>query len=106
MTDNIFKPGSNNSDIEAVLESGPEETAQALLNWRKSTLEREKIEAELYIEFKSGGDRTATEIRALINKSQRRYEAVLEEITFESVYNAKNETLLSAKKLASLRTAF
>jgi hypothetical protein len=104
---NIFRPGNNNAGIEKTLEDFPDIVAQALLRWRKSTLDREKVEAMLYLKFKAeSGDRTATELRALINNSDERYEAVLQEISFESVYNAKNETLLAAKKLASLRTAF
>jgi len=96
----------SNESLEKQLEELPDIVAKSLLNWRKSTLDRERAEANLYMQFKSEGDRTATEIRALINRSQERYEACLAEISFESVYNAKLETLMAAKKLASLRTAF
>lgn len=100
-------PGQQNIQLEEALEKLPEIVSQCLLNWRKATLDRERIEATLYLVFRGDNpERTATELKALINKSDERYEAVLAEISFESIYNAKNETLLAAKKLASLRTAF
>lgn len=96
-----------NSSLEEALEKLPEEVARALLNFRKATLDRERLEANLYLTFKSQGpDLTATEIKAKVNASQERYEAVLAEIAFESVYTAKEQTLMAKKKEASLRTAF
>lgn len=97
----------SNVDLEKALAEGPDLVAKALLDWRKATLDRERVEATLYGRFKAeDSERSATEIKYLIHNSQERYQAVLMEISCESVYNAKNETLLAAKKLASLRTAF
>lgn len=98
--------GSNNAQLEADLESLPDEVAAALMAWRIATLDREKAEALLYARFKAEGDRTATEIKSFINASPERYEAVLGEILAESGYTRLLEKLLSAKKLASLRTAY
>lgn len=96
-----------NDDLVEQLSNLPEIVSQCLLNWRKATLDRERVEAKLYLQFKAeGAEKTATELKAMINDSDERYQAVLTEISFESVYNAKNEGLLAAKKLASLRTAY
>lgn len=96
-----------NSDLENALEILPEQVSRALLNWRKATLDREKLEGLLYIRLKAeNADRTATELKALINSDQGRYEAVLAEISFESVFKLKEESLMAKKKEASLRTAF
>lgn len=96
-----------NMDIEGDLEKLPDQVAEALQLWRVATLNREKLEAVLYAGFK-GNDpqRTATEIKACINASESRYNSVLEEIKCETEYTRLYEKLLSAKKRASLRTAF
>jgi hypothetical protein len=95
------------SDLEEALETLPEVVAQCLLNWRKATLDREKTEASLYLQFKGlDAGKTATEIKAMIHESKERYEAVLSEISCESVYTAKYETLLAMKHKARLREAF
>ncbi len=96
-----------NSALESALEELPQQVADALLEWRKATLSRERLEAITYLNFKSEfPDMTATEIKAKVNSSQERYDAVLKEVTFESIYKAKEETLLAKKKEASLRSAF
>lgn len=105
--ENIFKPGSQNQHLEEQLETLPEIVGQALLQWRKSTLDRERLEASLYLKFKvEYPNSTATEIRAMVNANDERYSAVLTEASFESQYTIKLETLMAAKKLSSLRTAF
>jgi hypothetical protein len=97
----------SNVDIEASLQELPDVVAKCLLNWRKATLDRERLEATLYLNFKAEWENlTATELKAKVNASQERYEACLSEVSMESIYQAKNETLLSMKKLAGLRTAF
>lgn len=103
----MLPPGQQNSQIEETLERSPDEVAKALFEWRRATLDRESLEARLYLRFKAQNpDITATELKARVNESDERYQAVLQEITLESTYNAKQETLLAAKKIASLRTAF
>jgi hypothetical protein len=94
-------------DLEKQLTELPDLVAQCLLDWRTSTLERERIEAKLYLGIKAKyPDEKAADIKARLNESDERYRAVLLEITQESIYNAKLETLMAAKKLASLRTAY
>lgn len=93
--------------LEHLLDILPDDVADALTVWRKSTLDREKAEALLYLRLKAeSNDRTATEIKALINADDNRYGLVLIELTAESEYNRKYEKLMGAKKRASLRLAF
>lgn len=100
-------PGSQNAQTEEILEKGPEEVSKALLNWRRATLEREKTESRVYLRLKAQNpDKTATELKYMLHDDLERYEAVLQEISFEAVFTSKEQTLLAAKKLASLRTAF
>lgn len=95
------------SVLERQLEELPQQVANALLQWRTATLQREKLEAKLYLEFKAKDpESTATTLKAMINGSDERYQAVLIEASFESAYTAKYETLLAAKHLARLREAF
>jgi hypothetical protein len=95
------------STIEIQLDKLPDLVAQALEVWRMATLEREKTEALLYLQFKGKGDkRTADELKAMVRSDSSRYEAVLKEIRAESDYTRLYERLLSFKKQASLRTAF
>ena len=103
---NVF---NNNAQLEADLEKLPTEVGEALLEWRKQTLEREKQEALLYLKFKNDADgekRTVTEIEALVESSEERYNSRLIEALAEAAYHKKLETLLCAKKMADLRTAF
>lgn len=96
-------------NLEQVLSDLPEKVASKLEAWRMSTLNREKTEAILYLRFKGATDgqkRTSDEIKAMIREDGERYQAVLAEIKAESAYNLANETLMCAKKKASLRTAF
>lgn len=99
--------GLINTDLEDSLSQLPDKVADALQKWRIATLEREKCEALLYMGFKGGQvDRTATEIKALINGSGERYSCVLDEIKAESEYVRLNEKLMAIKKEMSMRTAF
>lgn len=93
--------------IEHILEAFPDKVADALIEWRQSSLMREKEEALLYLNFKGQDtERSATEIKAMVNSSEGRYQAVLRELRAEGEYNRLYEKLLGAKKIASLRTAF
>ena len=100
-------PGSRNADLEKSLEELPDKVADALLAWRRTTLEREKLEAILFLRFKGGEfKRTGSEIEAMVQSDGGRFEACLNEAKAESDYRRLDERLMSWKKLASLRTAF
>jgi len=103
---NPFTP-SNNSDLETQLGELPDRVAQALLNWRKKTLDKERTEGLLFLRFK-GEDkgRTSDEVKAMVRSNDERYQAVLEEIKAESEYQSLYEHLMAAKRLSGLRTAY
>lgn len=99
------QPGNN--DIDQALETLPDQVADALTAWRMATLEREKTEALLHLKFKGEDkERTATEIKAMVQSSGARDIAVVKEIKAEGQYTLLMERLMAAKKRASLRTAF
>lgn len=107
MNDNIFKPGHQNHGIEENLGELPDQVADALERWRLSSLEREKLEALLYLRFKGGeGKKTSDEIKAMVRSDGERYTACLTELKAEANHQRLYERLLSFKRLASLRTAF
>lgn len=92
--------------LEEELESLPDQVAAFLEVWRLKTLEREKTEALLYVQFKGEDkERSATEIRALINASEGRYRAVLDELKSEAQYQKVYERLMAKKLVARLRVA-
>ncbi len=98
---------SGNSDIESSLSDLPDKVADSLATWRIKSLEREKIEAMLYLRFKAAeGKKTSDEIKSAVRVNGERYQAVLDEIQAESEYNRLYEKLMSFKRLAGLRTAF
>jgi hypothetical protein len=104
-----LKPGelSGKDEIEKALETLPDKVADMLIKWRTATLDRERIEALLYLKFKvCDGTRTATEIKAMVNSNGERYKANLDEAVAEAEYTRLYERLLSLKKNASLRTAY
>lgn len=95
------------TDLEEALEKLPDEVAHALKQWREATLHRETVEAKLYLFFKGEDkERSAAEIRALVHQHSERYQAVLQEISFEATYKAREETLMAKKKEAALRTHY
>lgn len=103
----MTSPG--NLDLEAALETLPDEVAKAQEQWHIFSLDREKMEALLYARFKGEDkDRSATdtEIKAMVHADGDRYQAVLAEIKAEANYIRVYERLLSVKKRASLRSAF
>ena len=96
-----------NQDIEKQMEELPDLVASALERWRTTTLDREKCEALVYLKSKyEDKERSATEIKALVNSDEARYSCVLAELKAEAEYIRLLERLQSAKKVASLRTAF
>lgn len=107
MNDNPFIPGSRDQRTQEILDTYPDLVADAQMDWEKKTLEREKEEALLYLNYKGQDkERTATEIKALVNSDKKRFDAVLAEIESKGNYTRLYETLLSAKKNASQRVAF
>ena len=93
------------SDLETNLEKLPEQVSNALLEWRVATLDREKLEAILRLQY-SVEDRKATEVTALVHSNQERYDVVLNEAKAESHYTFLYEKLMAAKKEATMRGAF
>ncbi len=100
-------PGHHYDEIlEHLLESLPDECADALMKWREKTLDRERVEALLYSKFKGEDpERNSATLKAMINSNSERYEAVLEELKAEAEYTRVYEKLLGVKKKASLRVA-
>lgn len=96
-----------NADIEKDLNELPDLVSDTLQIWRIATLDREKTEALLYVKIRGEDDkRTATEIKALIQSDEKRYQMVLEEIKAECEYTRLYEKLMSTKRISGLRTAF
>jgi len=94
-------------NLEEFLQELPDKVADALSAWRIATLQREKVEAMLHLRLKAEGEKMSVgDLKAAINNNQERYDMMLKEILAESEYNRLYEKLLSAKKRASLRTAF
>lgn len=106
MIGNPLQPGSNNAQLEADLETLPDEVSTVLMNWRIATLNRERVESLLHARLRADTTRTMADIKSSINGDPDRYEAVLNEIKAEAEHTRLLERLLCAKKLASLRTAF
>jgi len=106
--DNILKPGSQNEGLEEKLQSLPDSISIALKTWRKATLDKKKLHAEKYMEFRVGsmGKRMVGEIEAMIDRDGDYYAACLNEASAESEYKRLNESLMAEKALARLRTAF
>lgn len=82
--------------------------ADALLKWRKAELERQKVEALKYMQYKHVGaeKRTVSEIEALVHSDEDRYQAKLAEALAESEYTRLLEKLYATKRLLGSRTAF
>lgn len=105
MSDNILS--GEKDQIEDQLDTLPDQVADALSAWRIATLQREKIEAMLHLRLKAGEEKLSVgDMKAAINNNQERYDMMLKEILAETEYQRLYEKLLSAKKRASLRTAF
>lgn len=93
------------SDHEKVLDEYPEIVAEAKKQWRKSRADREKLEAEMYLKFRSENkDLTGSEIKAMVMASKDRYDAIMVEAAFEKTFEAALETLRVHK--ADARNSF
>lgn len=114
MPENPFDPSkqtvdavAKNIEIEKAITELPDLVAHRLHDWMVAKLDREKTEALLHMEHKATESKKTTEdLKALVRSDQRRYEAMMNEIKAETEYKRLYEKLLSAKKLADLRTAF
>jgi len=96
-----------NSGIEESLTNLPDQVGDALEKWRRATLEREKKEALLYLEFKGSAEkRTADEVKAMVRSNEDRYKFCLYELKKEADYTRLYERLLSLKRLANMREAY
>lgn len=100
-----------NEQVAEIMETYPDRVADALLVFRKATAERERVEGrrhlEIKVELKARGEyATADDVKAMVRSDDARYEAVMCEISAEAMYQRLYETLLTAKKTASLRAAF
>lgn len=105
MSENILK--GEKTDLERQLEELPDLVSDAQVNWGIKKLEREKIEALLHMKCRADSFKyTVGDIKAIINSDDKRYMAMFEEIKAEAQYNRLYEKLMSAKKLAQLRTAY
>lgn len=77
----------------------PEIIAKALMAWDAAKLEKEKIEAELFADFRlSDPKASVAEIQAKIHASQKRLDAATNEIIKKSDYYAKKRTYETAMR--------
>lgn len=100
-----------NIQIEEALEKLPDEVADALLVWRRATIERETVEARLFVEKKryamSGGGPSGDDfIKALVRCEDSRKIACECEAAGEAIWSRKYERLLGLKRASAIRTAF
>jgi hypothetical protein len=96
-------------NIEEILETYPDLTADALARFKTASVEKERIYSKSYLEIKArtaGEKITVGEIDALIKTSAEWYSAAMEEIKAESEWTRCTERLMAAKKQAAFRTAF
>lgn len=100
-----------NAQVEEQLEELPDKVAEALLVWRKATIERETVEAILFVEKKkaalaSGGPAGDDYIKSLVRSDENRRAACECEAAAESIHCRLYERLLGAKRQAAVRAAF
>lgn len=98
-----------NAEIEAAMETLPDIVADALYNFKTSGIDKERLCAKTFLEFKarSAGEKiTVAEIEAMVKADVDCYKAALKEVEMESTYVKFNERLMAAKKMASMRASF
>lgn len=100
-----------NAELEAQLDRLPDEVADALLVWRKATIERETVEAQFFVEKKrlalgGGGPAGDEYIKALVRSEEGRRMACECEAASEAIWSRLYERLLAAKRQVSVRTAY
>jgi hypothetical protein len=101
----------SNAEIEKQLEELPDKVADALLVWRKCTIERETVEARLFVEKKkfalSGGGPAGDDyIKSLVRSEDSRRDACECEAAAEAMHQRLYERLMGAKRSAAVRAAF
>ena len=99
----------SNQDIDLILSTYPDEVADAQEAYRRAEAETKRMAGKLYLQFKAvntGKDLKETHIKSLVANDPAYYTAQMAEIVAEAKYTRLYETLMSAKKLAGLRTAF
>lgn len=97
------------AEIVEAMEKLPDIVADALYNFKVAGLEKERLHAKTFLEFRarSAGVKTSVaEIEALVTADLDCYKAALNEIEKESEYVKYNERLMAAKKMAAMRSAF
>lgn len=93
-------------NLDEILDKAPDQVADALEDWRMKTLQREKAEALLYLEFKAKETKlTADEVKSHVRSSQGYFDAKLAELKAEAKHQRLYERLLSAKHRARMRVA-
>jgi hypothetical protein len=98
---------NHNGDIEKDLNELPDLVSAALEGWRIAREEKRRFEALLRIKLKAEDpNRTSGDLKALVDGDDEGFKLRLVEIKAEAEYTRLYEKLMSAKKSASLRTAF
>lgn len=100
-----------NQELEKQLDELPDKVADALLVWRKCTIERETVEARLFVEKKQaalggGGPAGDDYIKALVRAEESRREVCECEAAAEACHARLYERLMSGKRQAAVRAAF
>ena len=100
-----------NEELIEIMETYPDKLATAKLVWGKAIKNREMTEGVRHMEIKAkmevdGKKCTTDDLRAMVKADMSCFDASMAEIAAESEYIRINETLLSTKKIAGLRTAF
>jgi hypothetical protein len=97
----------NNIDLEKALNELPELLSKSFEKWRIAGLDLERFEALMAAKIRGENQGIkATEVRDKINADDNWYQLRMDVIKAESYHNLIENRLLSAKKMASLRTAF
>lgn len=93
--------------VESIMESLPDEIESALVDWKKKVIERKSLSATLYLKFKEQDrDRSATEIKALVESHPDWKRISEEEAIAEGKHSGLYEKLMTLKKITSQRTAY
>lgn len=100
-----------NAELERQLDELPDKVADALLVWRKATIERETVEARLFVEKKraalnGGGPAGDDYIKAIVRADESRRLSCECEATAEACHARLYERLMAGKRQAAVRTAY
>lgn len=93
--------------MEESLNQLPDLVADSLLEWRKATIDRQKILAVTYLKFRGELEkRTVSEIEAMVDKDDACYKAKLDEAVKEAEHTRLLERLYAVKRTLAARAAF